>query len=192
MLMKNVLNKNGYYFDVDSLTLHMTKAYEKKSLIYGSEECGKVLEMRQRFPEMTIEVHKRKSSTTKPLSYKMMKAYIEIMPNAAEMLKEFERVQRASVAFKSPYKYVEKWFKANYPQYDKYVERDEEGNVTWKVTEMIAEAKRQIEAAKQNEQENGENAEERSVAKTDGQKANDVEAEASNAAGVTEALEIAA
>ena len=162
MLMMNMLNKNGYYFDVDSLTLYMTKAYEKKTLIYGSAECGLVLEMRRRFPEMTIEVHKRKPSSNKPLPYKMMKGYIAIMLNAAAMLEEFERVQKASVAFKSPYKYVEKWFKANYPHYGEFVEKDENGNPVWKVTEMMAEAKKQAELAKlKGKMENGINEEKR-------------------------------
>ena len=148
MLMMNVMNKNGYFFDADTLTLHMTKAYERKTLLYGSPECGMVLDLQRRFPEMTIEVHKRKPSSNKPLPYKMMKDYIAIMPNAAAMLKEFERVQKASIAFKSPYKYVEKWFKNNYPHYENYIERDEDGTVVWKVTEIMAEVKKKAEIAK--------------------------------------------
>lgn len=145
MLMKNVLNRTGYYFDLNTTTLHITKAYEKKSLCYGSDACRLVLDYQRRFPEMTIEVHKRKPSSNRPLPYKMMLAYIAIMPNAASMEKEFERVQKMSVAYKSPYKFVETWFKANYPHYEKFVEKDETGNPTWKVAEVMAEAKEQAE-----------------------------------------------
>ena len=32
------MNRNGYFFDVNTKTLYMTKAFERKALQYGSEE----------------------------------------------------------------------------------------------------------------------------------------------------------
>ena len=179
-MMMKALNKNGYYFDLNTMTLHMTNAYERKTLVYASPECYEVLKYQRRFPEMTIEVHKRKPSSNKPLPYKMMKAYIAIMPNAAAMLEEFERVQKASVAFKSPYKYVEKWFKGQFPNYEKFVKYDENGNLVWKVTDLMTEANREAETAKQQEEQTSEgNEEERCEADAAPQTRNeDVEVEA--------------
>ena len=34
------MNRNGYFFDVNTKTLYMTKAFERKALQYGSEELS--------------------------------------------------------------------------------------------------------------------------------------------------------
>lgn len=131
--MKAVMNKTGYYFDVESNTLYMTKAFERKTLQYGSPEFKTVREIQNLFPDACIEVCTR-ASKTKPLTYEMMKKFICLLPSAEEDLKEMERKQKMSVAYKSPYKFMEDWFNAKYPHHKELQVKDEKtGEVKWDI-----------------------------------------------------------
>ena len=46
------MNRNGYFFDVNTKTLYMTKAFERKALQYGSEEFKLAKELRKIFPDI--------------------------------------------------------------------------------------------------------------------------------------------
>ena len=46
------MNRNGYFFDVNTKTLYMTKAFERKALQYGSEEFKLAKELRKMFPDI--------------------------------------------------------------------------------------------------------------------------------------------
>ena len=107
------MNRNGYFFDVNTKTLYMTKAFERKALQYGSEEFKLAKELRKMFPDIKTEI-KVRPSKAKPLTYKQMEAFIALLPTAQEDLKEMERQRKMSVAYKSPFRYMEKWFEKKY------------------------------------------------------------------------------
>ena len=138
MLMKTVLNKMGYYYDCNTNTLYMSKAFERKTNQYGSEACKMILEMEKMFPGLTIEVCAR-AAKVKPLSYKQMKEFINLLPTAKADLEEMERQMKMSVAFKSPYKFVERWFNEKYPYHKEYkVEKD--GETVWDIAALCHKA----------------------------------------------------
>lgn len=127
-LITSAVSKNGSYFDPNTNTLYMSNAYNKKRLNYGSDEYKAVRELRTLIPDLKIEIVTR-APKKKPLSYDMMKKFIMLLPTAEEDLKEMERQQKMSVAYKSPYKYMELWFNEKYPFHKELLVSDSEWDV---------------------------------------------------------------
>lgn len=140
--------KSGRYFDVNTNTLYVSNAYNKKRLNYGSDEYKEVREFRTICPELNIEIVTR-APKKKPLSYEMMRKFISILPTAEEDLKEMERQQKLSVAYKSPYKYMELWFNEKYPYHKELLVSESE----WDVVALmrLADAQRKEQEAQKAE-----------------------------------------
>ena len=135
-LITSAVAKNGSYFDPNTNTLYMSNAYNKKRLNYGSDEYKAVRELRTLIPDLKIEIVTR-APKKKPLSYDMMKKFISILPTAEEDLKEMERQQKLSVAYKSPFKYMELWFNEKYPFHKDMLSVKENGEVEWDVVALM-------------------------------------------------------
>ena len=146
-IMESALKKDNYYFDYNTNTLYVTKAFDKKASQYNSAECNTIMSLRQMFSNLTIQIAEapksnKKSSnkssnkeTNKHLSYDLMFKYIVRMPNALVLLKEYENVRLMSKCQKSPYKYVCNWFEVKFPNYGKMLNFDEKGELVWKKEE---------------------------------------------------------
>lgn len=157
--MKTAMNKNGYYYDMETNTLHITKAFDRKRLTYGSEEYKIVRELKNYCDGLKIEAHSR-ATKEKPLSYEMMKKFIRILPTAKADLEEMERQQKMSVAFKSPYKFMERWFNEKYPYYKEMLVKSDNGEVEWDVLALIRQAQEQAKETSEADAETIETAEE--------------------------------
>lgn len=135
-MMKSAVACVGYYYDANTNTLYLSTTYNKKRLSYGSDEYKTVREFRSICADLTIEVVKR-APKKKPMSYEMMKKFISVLPTAEEDLKEMERQQMLSVAYKSPYKYMELWFNEKYPSHKEIQVEKENGDVEWDVVALM-------------------------------------------------------
>ena len=135
-MMKSAVARVGYYYDANTNTLYLSTTYNKKRLSYGSDEYKTVREFRSICADLTIEVVKR-APKKKPMSYDMMKKFISVLPTAEEDLKEMERQQMLSVAYKSPYKYMELWFNETYPFHKEMLSEKENGEVEWDVVALM-------------------------------------------------------
>lgn len=109
---------------INENTAQVTKTFEKRAKIYGTEEYKLWRKFLSENPNFTIVTKKIKKNsdkeTNKNLTYKNMGIYIKEQENADELLKEFEKQKRLSKVQKSPYKYVLEWFKQTFENYDSY------------------------------------------------------------------------
>ena len=125
------LKKDGYFFDHSINTLYVTKTFSKKASDPMGSECAMILRLRAIFPELVIEIAEAAKTKSAALTYDLMMKYIARTPNALESLKELERVRLMSKCQKSPYKFVRTWFEEKFPNYDKMLQFDENGEVIW-------------------------------------------------------------
>lgn len=125
------LKKDGYFFDHSINTLYVTKAFSKKASDPMGSECAMILRLRAIFPELVIEIAEAAKTKSTALTYDLMMKYIARTPNALDTLKELERVRLMSKCQKSPYKFVRTWFEEKFPNYDKMLQFDENGEVIW-------------------------------------------------------------
>ena len=112
----------GYKIDFVKNTLTLNYKFANKAFNdYGSPEYRRMKDILADFPQLKVIVEAgRKITTTrktKRLTYDNMKTYIEQFDNAEELKAMFEKVQLMSKPLASPYKYVQDWFKAQFPNY---------------------------------------------------------------------------
>ena len=107
---------------INDTTAQVTKAFEKKACIFGTEEFKLWREYKKEFPEAKMvtktikknEDQKRRRNKT----FENMEAYIATQPNAEDLTKEFETIKQRSQIQKSPYQYVLSWFEAKFDGYN--------------------------------------------------------------------------
>ena len=126
---KEIKANGGYFYDVLTNTLHLSKAFQAKANRYGTKECEIVdtLTIKNGItPTIKIHTHKRAPR----LTYQMMEVFISKMPNTATNFQEYQKVCLKSKIAKNPYKEVMNWFEKTFPYYkDLKVEKD--GKLVW-------------------------------------------------------------
>lgn len=93
---------HGYEINYIENTIVVTKSFLKKAGTIGSKEYNELAKVRRDFPDFRIQqreiTKKQGKKIYGKLTYKIMGEFIEAQEeeNAAEVLAEFERVQRLS------------------------------------------------------------------------------------------------
>ena len=137
----------------------VTKAFEKKACIFGTEEFKRWREYKALFPKaqmVTKSIKKNPNQKTRRnMTFKNMEEYIKTQPNAKELEEEFKTIKQRSKIQKSPYQYVLSWFEAKFDGYndlDQFMAEKEAERKT-KEAEKAAE-KAAAEADETDEEEN--------------------------------------
>ena len=107
---------------INDTTAQVTKAFEKKACIFGTEEFKLWREYKKEFPEAKMvtktikknEDQKRRRNKT----FENMEAFIKTQPDAKALEEEFKTIKQRSQIQKSPYQYVLSWFEAKFEGYN--------------------------------------------------------------------------
>lgn len=103
---------------IDDTTAQVTKAFEKKACIFGTEEFKLWREYKAMFPNakmVTKSINKNPNQKNRRnMTFKNMEEYIQTQPNAKELEEEFKTIKKRSKIQKSPYQYVLSWFEAKF------------------------------------------------------------------------------
>ena len=102
----------------------VTKAFEKKARIYGTEEFKKWRELKKEFPEAEMVTKAKREDNrkvkTKNMTYENMRIFIKEQDSADELMKEFESLLKSSKIQTSPYRAVLAWFCKTFEGYNDY------------------------------------------------------------------------
>jgi len=102
----------------------VTKAFEKKACVFGTEEFTMWREYKAMFPhaQMTTKTIKKSETQKKRRNrtYENMEAYIMSFDKdtAEKYMDEFYTIKKRSKIQKSPYQYVLEWFEGKFDGYD--------------------------------------------------------------------------
>ena len=113
------MKKNAIIY-IDDTTAQVTKAFEKKACVFGTEEFYQWREYKAILPNaMMINKSIKKNpnqKTRRNMTYDNMKAYINTLTEeeAKKALAEFDTIQKRAKIQKSPYQYVLSWFEAKF------------------------------------------------------------------------------
>ena len=103
---------------IDDNTAQVTKAFEKKACIFGTEEFKLWREYKAMFPNakmVTKSINKNPNQKTRRnMTFDNMEAYIATQDKAEELMEEYETIKKRSKIQKSPYQYVLSWFEAKF------------------------------------------------------------------------------
>ena len=116
------MKKNTIIY-VNDTTAMVTKAFEKKACIFGTEEFKLWREYKKEFPDavMTtkdIKKNPNKRVNTKNMTYPNMELFIKQQKNAEVLLAEFEKQKALSKVQNDPYRFVLAWFMKKFENYD--------------------------------------------------------------------------
>ena len=109
---------------IDETTAQVTKAFEKKACIFGTEEFKLWRDYKAIYPEakmVTKSINKNPNQKNRRnMTYENMVAYINTYPEkeAKKLMEEYETIQKRSKIQKSPYQYVLSWFEAKFEGYN--------------------------------------------------------------------------
>ena len=107
---------------INDTTAQVTKAFEKKACIFGTEEFKLWREYKKEFPKAKMVTKSIKKNpdqkNRRNMTFANMKAYIATQPNAKELEEEFKTIKQRSKIQKSPYQYVLSWFEAKFDGYN--------------------------------------------------------------------------
>lgn len=104
----------------------VSKAFEKKACIFGTDEFYRWQEYKAMFPNAKMVVKKinrnPNQKTRRNLTYANMEEYIRTLPEekAETFVKEFGVIKARSHVQKSPYQYVLNWFLLTFQNYDNF------------------------------------------------------------------------
>ena len=123
---KDITMKNTIRY-IDDNTAIVTKAFQKKASIYGTDEFKLWREYKAQFPDavMTTKVIKKnpnKKTSTKNMTYENMALFIKEQDNAVALMAEFKREYNKSKVQANPYRYVLAWFKQKFEDHNSYME----------------------------------------------------------------------
>lgn len=105
---------------IDDTHARVTKAFEKKACVFGTEEFNQWRDYKAIFPDamMTTKDIKKNPNrkTRRNMTYDNMKEYINTLAEeeAKRVLAEFDIIQKRAKIQKSPYQYVLSWFEAKF------------------------------------------------------------------------------
>ena len=106
---------------IDDNTAQVTKAFEKKACIFGTDEFKLWREYKAMFPNAVMTTKSIKKNTNKKtrrnLTFANMVEYMKTQENSEDLLAEFETMKSRSKIQASPYQYVLSWFEAKFEGY---------------------------------------------------------------------------
>ena len=141
---------------INDTTAQVTKAFEKKACVFGTEEFKLWREYKEVFPkaQMTTKSIKKNpdQKTRRNMTYENMEAFISTLEEkeADKVMEEFYTIKKRSKIQKSPYQYVLSWFEAKFDGFndlDQFMKQKEEER---KQKESEAAAEKAANAAQSN------------------------------------------
>lgn len=123
---------NNYDFDHINNTLTVTASFLKKAGILNSPEYKTIMQFKANHQDLKIEkapAIKREQKHHVKLA--QMVQFIKTMDrvNKTKVYDQYLTVKEMSRIQRSPYKYMEDWFRKTYPNFEKVVSFDEKGQM---------------------------------------------------------------
>lgn len=118
---------------VSETEAQVTKAFQKKANIFGTDEFKLWREYKAEFPNakmITKSINKNPNrKTNRNLTYLNMEKFLGTLPEAEKLLNQFEVIKTRSCTQNYPYRFVLEWFEdkvSGYESYGSFIQEVEE------------------------------------------------------------------
>ena len=115
----------NYKIDFTTNTITVTKKFADAASKIGTPEFALMCELRKMDMRIDIAATNKKKSSNNLLTYKKMENFIANSADGEAYLEEYKAVKELAKSQNNACLYVNKWFKATFPNYDKIPEFDE-------------------------------------------------------------------
>ena len=115
----------NYKIDFVTNTITVTKKFAEASSQMGTPEFSMMCELRKMNMRIEVAASSKKKASNNLLTYKKMENFIANVADSESYLEEYNTVKELAKSQNNACLYVNKWFKATFPNYDKIPELDE-------------------------------------------------------------------
>ena len=109
---------NGYFYDIFTNTLIITKEFERKASRINSTEYCILLAYRQEHSDLNVSYWKEKHTHKGGMSYDAMEKFISLYSDSEKRLEQFKAMRKCFAKQDRSYFRMKEWFKENYPDYE--------------------------------------------------------------------------
>ena len=129
---------SGYFYDIYTNTLIITKEFERKASRINSTEYCILLAYRREHSDLNVAYWKEKHTHKGGMSYDAMEKFIGLYSDSEERLKQFAAMRKCFAKQDRGYFRMKEWFKENYPDYEEQNHQmDEDGFLVAKETANV-------------------------------------------------------
>jgi len=126
---------------VNEKQAQVTKAFQKRALIFGTEEFKLWREYLVIFPNAKMITKSIKKNpdreTNRNKTYKNMEKFLRTLPDSEALLLEFETVKTRACVKANPYHFTLEWFEEKVSHYDSYTSFMEEAEEERQAAEVM-------------------------------------------------------
>ena len=130
--MEKTTTRPGYKFDHINGRIVITREFNKKANVFGSEEYKTLQKLRKALPNYTVEftAPHRKTSIKSRMTLKRMIRYIEKQPDCESIMADLYKVRfPEDCAVPAPFSVVKQWFFKRFPNYGRMTPFDDNGHI---------------------------------------------------------------
>lgn len=125
-------NRPGYKFDHVNRRIIITREFNKKANLFGSEEYKTLQKLRNDLPDYLVvfAAPHRKTSVKSRMTLERMVRYIEKQPDKEAILADLDKVRHPTDCINAaPFGVVKEWFFKRFPNYGQMTPIDDKGNI---------------------------------------------------------------
>ena len=122
----------GYKFDHVGCRIIITREFNKKANVFGSEEYKTLQKLRKALPNYTVDftAPHRKTSVKSRMTLERMVRYIEKQPDKESILADMKKVRYPEDCLNpAPFSVVKHWFFKRFPNFGKLTPFDDNGHI---------------------------------------------------------------
>ena len=126
--------KKRYCVNHAQNTVEISRSFQIAASRKGTPEYNVMMSIHKDFPsmEVTVKTYQRKKKPSAHLTYSKMELYLECLPDKQKYIRLFNKACKVSRTYPNPPQEVQKWFLESFPDFDKPVRFDKNGNLIFR------------------------------------------------------------
>jgi hypothetical protein len=131
-------------------TVEISRSFQIAASRKGTPEYNVMMSIHKDFPsmEVTIKTYHRKGKPSSHLTYGMIETYLECLPDKQKYIHLFNKACKVSRTYPDPPKEVRKWFLESFPDFNKPVRFDKNGDLIFRYVSTVLKENTEPEAEK--------------------------------------------
>ena len=130
--MEKATTRPGFKFDHINGRIIITREFNKKANVFGSEEYKTLQKLRKALPDYAVvfTAPHRKTSARSHMTLERMIRYIEKQPECESIMADLHKVRfPEDCAVPAPFSVVKQWFFKRFPNYGRMTPFDDNGHI---------------------------------------------------------------
>ena len=122
-------------------TVVISRSFQNAASRKGTPEYNILMSIQNDFPsmEVTVKTYHKKGKPATHLTYRKMELYLECLPDKQKYIRLFHKACKVSRTYPNPPSEVRKWFLESFPDFNKPVRFDRNGELLFRYIDTALE-----------------------------------------------------